>query len=91
MSGAWRKEKAGKPVICILMDRPVYGVQFILESKVMAAGLCWDMTTPRVRGYIKISNKYKNGRDSDEYVLPYFHSMASIANQISTLDAPHKT
>lgn len=32
-------KKAGKPVICILMDRPVYGVQFILESKVMAAGL----------------------------------------------------
>lgn len=33
------EKKASKLVICILMDRPVYGVQFILESKVMAAGL----------------------------------------------------
>lgn len=29
----------GKPVVCILMDHPVYGAQFILKSKVMAAGL----------------------------------------------------
>jgi len=29
----------GKPVVCILMDRPVYGAQFISKSKVMAAGL----------------------------------------------------
>lgn len=30
---------SGKPVVCILMDRPVYGAQFISKSKVMAAGL----------------------------------------------------
>lgn len=29
----------GKPVVCILTDRPVYGAQFISKSKVMAAGL----------------------------------------------------
>lgn len=29
----------GKPVVCILMDHPVYGAQFISKSKVMAAGL----------------------------------------------------
>lgn len=43
----------GKPVVCILMDRPVYGAQFISKSKVMAAGLhpvvfpppSWSSTT----------------------------------------------
>lgn len=43
----------GKPVVCILTDRPVYGAQFISKSKVMAAGLrpmvfpspSWSSTT----------------------------------------------
>lgn len=53
----------GKPVVCILMDRPVYGAQFISKSKVMAAGLhpvvfpppSWSSTTlDRPRPYSQV-------------------------------------
>jgi len=40
----------GKPVVCILMDRPVYGAQFISKSKVMAAGLRPPLFPPPWRG-----------------------------------------
>lgn len=53
----------GKLVVCILMDRPVYGAQFISKSKVMAAGLhpvvfpppSWSSTTlDRPRPYSQV-------------------------------------
>lgn len=74
----------GKPVVCILMDRPVYGAQFISKSKVMAVGLhpmvfpppSWSSATldrPQPsRDHIKISNKYENGRVRPGHVLPHF-------------------
>lgn len=74
----------GKPVVCILMDRPVYGAQFISKSKVMAAGLRPAVFPPSSRSsatlgrigtspgrdHIKISNRYKNGRVQHGHVLP---------------------
>lgn len=87
-AGALRKAAQDKPVVCILMDRPVYGQQFISKSKVMAAGLrqspssdSWSFPFAQPLGRrrcIKISNKYKNGNVHAAYLLAYFGSVVFV-------------
>lgn len=64
---------SGKPVVCILMDRPVYGAQFISKSKVMAAGLrpafCPTLrpaifTTPALAGH-RATLKFQRNTETD--------------------------